>query len=289
MTSQMDDKEEPPKSDAMTTREAARYCGFSSPSGLLSARRRGNVEANGRRGGTGKLTWDRRRLDEFLRINGPVGDSLAGRDGGKVSSRDLAPEGRRVLRSSARHGSADGEGVPAFADPARRTRHDALETQAQLRRDGVARIDGRTRSRTLWSAYAASLFESKVTERKIKSAASRRRWADTLALLVPAFGMLYVDELRYVDLATWRDQVARWIRNGMPSRCKRDAGKNKLVHLSPVTANGWISILKVVCAAMTKHFELDRNPAAVVEYFPTGRTYTREQRIPSAIDVREGG
>ena len=136
----------------------------------------------------------------------------------------------------------------------RATMREALETQAHLRRDGVARIDGRTRSRTLWSTYAASLFESKVTERKIKSAASRRRWADTLALLVPAFGMLYVDELRYADLATWRDQVARWIRNGMPSRRKRDAGKNKLVHLSPMTANGWISILKVVCAAMTMVF-----------------------------------
>jgi hypothetical protein len=26
----------------------------------------------------------------------------------------------------------------------------------------------------------------------------------------------------------------------MPSHRKRDAGKNKLVHLSPATANGWI-------------------------------------------------
>ncbi len=50
---------------------------------------------------------------------------------------------------------------------------------------------------------------------------------------------------------------------------------------TPVTANGWISILKVICAAMTTHFELDRNPAAALEYFPTGRTYTREQ--PNAL------
>jgi hypothetical protein len=33
---------------------------------------------------------------------------------------------------------------------------EALEAQAQLRRDGVARIEGRIRSRTLWSTYAAS-------------------------------------------------------------------------------------------------------------------------------------
>lgn len=158
---------------------------------------------------------------------------------------------------------------------------EALAVQAQLRKLARDRIDGRIRSRTLWSAYAASLFESKVAEAKIKSAASRRHWADTLSMLVPAFGMLYVDELRYADLVTWRDQVGRWIRDGMPSRRKRDAGKNKIVNLSPVTANGWISILKSICSAMKKHFELDKDPAADLEYFVTPRTFTREQ--PNAL------
>src|SRR5271165_5098348 len=37
---------------------------------------------------------------------------------------------------------------------------EALESQAQLRRDALDRIEGRTRSRTLWSEYAASLFEA---------------------------------------------------------------------------------------------------------------------------------
>jgi hypothetical protein len=37
---------------ALTTREAALYCGCSSPAGLLSARRRGEVDANGRRIGS---------------------------------------------------------------------------------------------------------------------------------------------------------------------------------------------------------------------------------------------
>jgi hypothetical protein len=124
-----------------------------------------------------------------------------------------------------------------------------------------------------------------VTEKKIKSAASRRRWADTLTLLLPVFGMFYVDELRYADLVTWRDQVAKWIRDGMPSRRKRDAGKNRIVKLSPVTANGWISILKVICAAMTKHFELEKNPAAALDYFAAGRTYTREQ--PNALTAAQ--
>jgi hypothetical protein len=53
------------------------------------------------------------------------------------------------------------------------------------------------------------------------------------------------------------------------------------VNLSPVIANGWISILKVICAAMTKHYELARDASKPVEYFPTLRTYTREQ--PNAL------
>jgi integrase len=67
----------------------------------------------------------------------------------------------------------------------------------------------------------------------------------------------------------------------MPSIRKRDAGKKALVKLSPATANGWISILRVICRAMTKHFELPRDPSDGVEYFSVPRTYTREE--PNAL------
>jgi hypothetical protein len=76
----------------LTTREAARYCGYSSPAGLLSARRRGMVEANGRRGGNGRLTWERAKLDEFLKGRGPVGRPR----------RVVASNRRYGLRSAAR-------------------------------------------------------------------------------------------------------------------------------------------------------------------------------------------
>lgn len=160
---------------------------------------------------------------------------------------------------------------------------DAFRAQDQLRSDTRDHLEGRKPSMPPWSEYAASLFEAKVAEDKLRSAASRRRWADTLAILVPAFGALHVDELRYADLVAWRDQVGRWMRDGMPSRRKRDKGK--LVHLSPVTANGWISILKTICAAMKRHFELERDPAEALEYFPTPRTYTREQ--PNALTAAQ--
>lgn len=93
-------------------------------------------------------------------------------------------------------------------------------------------VVGRTPSKMLWSEYAASLFEAKVADGAIQSAASRRRWADTLARLVPRFGRYNVDDLRPADFVEWRSEVARWILNGMPSRRKREAGK--LVPLSPV-------------------------------------------------------
>src|SRR5579872_130472 len=91
---------------------------------------------------------------------------------------------------------------------------DALRAQDQLRLEGRAQFAGQP-SPPLWSEYAASLFEAKVTEGKLKSPKSRERWANTLARLVPAFGRFRVDELRYADLITWRDQVALWIRNAL--------------------------------------------------------------------------
>jgi hypothetical protein len=162
---------------------------------------------------------------------------------------------------------------------------EALRVQMELRHRGRERSAERTQSRMLWSEYAASLFEGKVAEGQLKSAASRERWANALSRLVPAFGQLHVDDLRHADLVAWRDQVARWIRDGMPSRRKRDVDTNKTVKLSPVTANGWLSILKTICKAMKKRFDLDRDPAAPLEYFPRPRTYTREQ--PNALSAKQ--
>ena len=51
----------------MLTKDAARYCGFRSSRGLLSAFRRGEFYRVGRRGSTGSFTWRREDLDAFLR------------------------------------------------------------------------------------------------------------------------------------------------------------------------------------------------------------------------------
>jgi len=158
---------------------------------------------------------------------------------------------------------------------------DALDVQARLRHEVRDRIEGTIQSLPLWSSYAASLFEAKVAEGRLSSSKSRERWANVLVRLIPAFGRFRVDELRPAHLIEWREQVGRWIRDGMPSIRKKDLGKKRIVKLSPVTANGWISILKVICGAMTKHHELARDPSKPVDYFPVPRLYTREQ--PNAL------
>jgi hypothetical protein len=60
-----------------------------------------------------------------------------------------------------------GEGIPL---------RDALKVQDQLRSEGRAQLAGQ-QSPPLWSEYAASLFEAKVIEGKLKSPKSRERWA----------------------------------------------------------------------------------------------------------------
>ena len=165
------------------------------------------------------------------------------------------------------------------------TLNQAERERYRLRCDARDLASGRKQAPMLWSTYAASLFESKTNEGKIQSAKGREKWATTLRRLIPAFGHFYVDELRLAHLIAWRNEVARWIKHGMPSIRKRDAGKRVLVKLSPATANGWISILRVICRAMTKHFELARDPSDGVEYFSVPRTYTREE--PNALTTQQ--
>lgn len=150
-------------------------------------------------------------------------------------------------------------------------------------------VTGNKRMPTQWSKYAASLFAEKVDEGAIKSAKNCEQWKSILlSRLVPEFGHVFVDELTHHHLSTWRTKVSSWIANGMPPLRERDlvetkGGKTvpKLVPLSPVTANGWIRVLKVICRAMKIDFELAKDPSEHIRPFHEPRTYTREQ--PNAL------
>ena len=113
--------------------------------------------------------------------------------------------------------------------------------------------------------FAASLLERKVAKGEIKSAKSRERWADTLEHhLVPAFGRIFLDELRKQDVEDWLAEQGKAVQ-----------AKKR----SPNTVNGWLSILRVIVNTAVAEFELPRNPIALVKDLDTStwHTYTDEQ------------
>jgi integrase len=121
--------------------------------------------------------------------------------------------------------------------------------------------------------YAVSLLETKLATAEIKSAASRQQWISDLRLhLLPAFGVLYMDQIRRADIEQWRRRVADLLSCG---------------RYAPTTANGWLDKLRVVFNSAAIELELDRNPLAGVRPFDTSTrpTYTEEQ--PNALTADE--
>lgn len=171
----------------------------------------------------------------------------------------------------------------------------AAKERAAVLRGGVrALARGTTRQQQRWSAFAASLFERKVTAGDLASAASIERWESTLRLhLIPAFGDYWCHQLELTDIQEWRAKVAA--RTKLPERlphpepAKARAGldiKNP-EFLSPRTANGWLSILKNICKQMTAELHLERDPAATVSEFSTEEHPTYTDDDPNALSPEQ--
>lgn len=126
--------------------------------------------------------------------------------------------------------------------------------------------------------YVISLLERKLVKRQIKSARGRERWRCTLTHLiagtkgVPGFGELLMDQIRANHIENWQVGIARLIAAGT---------------YSPVTANGWIGILKVIFKAAKRELSLTHNPAEGIEAFDTSEhsPYTDEE--PNALTAEE--
>lgn len=127
--------------------------------------------------------------------------------------------------------------------------------------------------RTRFAEFAASLLERKVLRNEIRSAKTRLTWRTALeGHLLPAFGEVYMDALTRHDIEEWMDDQARKVQAG---------------HYSPVTVNGWYSILRVILNEATLKLELDRNPIAGVKPLDVSgyRPYTEEE--PNALTAAE--
>jgi integrase len=121
--------------------------------------------------------------------------------------------------------------------------------------------------------YARRIFERKVLRAELRSAKAKAQWRSILEHhLLPTFGQVAVQDLRRSTIETWKDEVARGIRSG---------------DYSPVTANDWIKILRVIVNAAVVELELPKNPIAGVKGFDTSEhpAYTDEE--PNALTPDE--
>lgn len=169
------------------------------------------------------------------------------------------------------------------------------EELARVRRGTTASAPSRTR----FCDYSVSLMDRKIVRGEIRSKATIERWRYTLREhLMPHFGEMWMDEIRRADVEAWKDTVAARLetragpRPLAPPRAKGATGRRRTAprrdptrRFAPSTANGWLSILRVVVTTYAEVHELGRNPAAGVEPFDTRghRTYTKEQ--PNALTV----
>jgi hypothetical protein len=168
---------------------------------------------------------------------------------------------------------------------------EAKTVREDLRQSASAVARGTTRARMRWSNFAVSLLRRKMHDGRITSLATVERWEDTLTdHLIPAFGGFWCDELRYADLVNWRDTVVAPSFK-LSEKVLNEDGREvrNPARYTPTTANGWLSILKVICGKMAAELELERDPSAELEYFDTSthRTYTHE--APNALTPEWAG
>jgi integrase len=113
-------------------------------------------------------------------------------------------------------------------------------------------------------AYAKTVFQRKLDLGKVRSAAGRDKWENIVDHhLIPAFGDLYVDQLRPSDIKTWQTKVA--------AKIKADV-------LAPTTANTILGVLRQITDEAVADYDI-RDPMRGVDPFDTREhnTYTEEE------------
>jgi len=113
-------------------------------------------------------------------------------------------------------------------------------------------------------AFAAEVLKRKLDLGKIRSAAGREKWNNILDKhLVPAFGDLFMDQLRSSDIKAWQTKTAAKIKAG---------------GMAPTTANTILSVLHQITDEAVDDFDI-RDPMRGVDAFDTREhsTYTEEE------------
>jgi integrase len=137
--------------------------------------------------------------------------------------------------------------------------------------------------RLRFAEYASQLFKQKSVD-ELRSNATIDRWEDTLIHLldettgdsgkkVPGLGEVYVHMLEE-PIKQWRLGIAELIAAG---------------DYAPTTANGWLSILKVITKSLAYEHKLPRDPAAGIKKFDLSEHATYTEEAPNALPPERAG
>lgn len=160
---------------------------------------------------------------------------------------------------------------------------EATRVQLELRENARA---PRSRSKKrLFADYAVSLLEHKIAKGDLKSPKSVERWSDTLPHLIEEFGAIPCVELHHADIDQWKAKLGKLLVKKPPAAMKT----KKDFMLSPRTANGWLSILRVITKAMTIELDLARDPSVGISFFDLDDRPTYTDEKPNSLSPQKAG
>ncbi len=136
--------------------------------------------------------------------------------------------------------------------------------QAELEKIRSGKLPEAAPSAKAFHEYSAEVFARKLSLGKIRSAAGRAKWDSVLKHhLVPAFGDLFMDQLRPSDIKAWQAKLA---------------AKIKAKEMAPATANTILGVLRQITDEAMDDFDI-RDPMRGVDAFDNREhsTYTEEE------------
>jgi hypothetical protein len=147
----------------------------------------------------------------------------------------------------------------------------------QEERDRVRKGELRPASSTqLFSTFAASVFEKKISKNRIQSAKTREKWEHILRLhILPTFQHYRVDNP--IPTAV----IDNWVT---ASTSKLTAGGRCY---SPRTINGWISVLSVIVAEASRMYDWPKNPMIGLELADTSSDPIYSSEEPNSLTADE--
>ncbi len=261
----------------LTTADAARYCGFKTPSAIRKAHMEGRSSpspaAAARAPGStpSPISTDScgesrrsRALLPFRSRNAqvrlPQEEQMSKQEkwklfkGSWISEEPVLPrvwerrEGGHVVRARIldRTTGRQREIWKVLPDTDAPTALKWIEDECNRVRSGVTSVEPQ---KMRFCDYATSLLERKLATGEIRAASGRERWRHTLTHLiggtesVAGFGDIFIEHLRPMHVEAWRAGIGQLIASG---------------RYSPSTANGWLNILRHVMKRAKRELQLSR-------------------------------